>query len=97
MNSNETSILPHTVTLTLVNKARVLSRATEEKNGSEYAVTNIILDTISIVCDNAGFEVEMRITKEGFQLAFPQVIESDVVLAAMDQGFEVLEEMLLED
>ncbi|AVR56781.1 hypothetical protein PBI_ELVA_40 [Microbacterium phage Elva] len=97
MNSNETSILPHVVAMPLVTAVNELAAKVLEEKGEVYSTANILLDVISVVNDNAGFEVELRVTCEGFQIAFPQSIESDEVLGAMNQGIEVISEMALED
>ncbi|QCG77298.1 hypothetical protein SEA_BUBBABEAR_37 [Microbacterium phage BubbaBear] len=97
MNNNETSILPHVATMPVITKVNLLAEAILENKGTVYSTANILVDLVAIVCDNAGFEVELRITNEGYSLAFPQDIEADEVLGALDQGLEVLEEMSLED
>lgn len=97
MNNNETSILPHEVTTPLMGKVEALSRQATEIHGNGYPTHNIILDVIAIVGDCAEYELELRVTKAGFQLAFPQSIEADQVLDDFDRALEVLSETLLED
>ncbi|WNM67356.1 hypothetical protein SEA_CHILIPEPPER_35 [Microbacterium phage ChiliPepper] len=95
MNEN-ISTLPHTVTLPLVDRANQLAATVLEEKGDVYSPASILLDVVSTVSDNAGFEVQLRVTREGFQLVFPQGVETDEVLFNMDRGFEVIEEMTLE-
>jgi hypothetical protein len=97
MNSNETSILPHAVTLPLLHKVEALSASAAEVHGNGYPTTNIVLDVLAIVADCAEYELELRVTKEGFQLAFPQHVETDQVLDDFDRALEVLSETILED
>lgn len=97
MNSNETSILPHEVTLPLMGKVEGLSNQAAEIHGNGYPTHNILLDILAIVGDCAEYELELRITKEGFQLAFPQAVEADQVLDDFDRALEVLSETILED
>ncbi|QOP66628.1 hypothetical protein SEA_LAHQTEMISH_37 [Microbacterium phage Lahqtemish] len=97
MNNNETSILPHVATMPVIAKVNLLAETILENKGEVYSTANILVDLVAIVCDNAGFEIQIRITNEGYSLAFPQDVEADEVLGALDQGLEVLEEMSLED
>ncbi|UYL86824.1 hypothetical protein SEA_RONA_36 [Microbacterium phage Rona] len=95
MNEN-ISTLPHAVTLPLVDRANLLAATVLEEKGDVYSPASILLDVVSTVSDNAGFEVQLRVTREGFQLVFPQGVETDEVLFNMDRGFEVIKEMTLE-
>jgi hypothetical protein len=97
MNNNETSILPHTVTLPLMGKVEALSDSAAEIHGNGYPTHNILLDVLAIVADCTEYELELRINKEGFQLVFPQNIEADQVLDDFDRALEVLSETILDD
>lgn len=97
MNSNETSILPHIVALPVVNKARAFTAEVLEERGTVYSTENVLRDMIAITCDNTEYELEFRITNEGFVFAFPQSVEVDMVLDDLDRALEVLRESALED
>ena len=96
MNSNETSILPHTITLPLVQRADQLVEDHLERTGTQCSSTGILLTVVETVSD-CCFEVELRITNEGYVIAFPQDQTVDDLLAAMARGFEVQEELLAEE
>ncbi|UDG78739.1 hypothetical protein SEA_INDYLU_37 [Microbacterium phage IndyLu] len=96
MNNNETSILPHTITLPLVQRADQLVDDHLKRTGDQLSSTGILLTVIETVSD-CCFEVELRITSEGYVIAFPQDRTVDDLLDAIARGFEVQEEILAED
>ncbi|QUE26079.1 hypothetical protein SEA_SANASANA_41 [Microbacterium phage SanaSana] len=97
MNSNETSILPHAVTLPIVVKAQAFTARVLDEKGDDYPATSVLLDMVALASDNIEYELEFRVAKDGYQIAFPQSVEADMVLDDLDRALEVLTEMVLED
>ncbi|UKH48474.1 hypothetical protein QDW18_gp37 [Microbacterium phage Katzastrophic] len=94
MNNNDTSLLPHEVTLAIVQRADQMVDDFLADEGETLSSAGILLSVIEMVSDNAGFEIELRITKGGYQLAFPQSVTVDDVLDNIDRGFEVMHETI---
>ena len=90
MNNNETSILPHTVALALVQQVDELTETYFENEGIQLSTAGILLSAVETITDCQDYELEVRITKDGYQIAFPQSKSADDVLADFDQAFEAL-------
>lgn len=90
MNNNETSILPHTVTLPLVQRADEFVENYMVSDGVLLSSAGILLACVETITDNRDYPLEVRITKDGYQIAFPQTMTVEDVLEDFNQAFEAL-------